>query len=323
MDTSQLNLSPAVSVVMPVYNGARTLGESVDSVLAQTFRDFELIICNDASTDKTRSILENIADERVYVLHNSSNLGEGPARDRAIAAARGDWLAFIDADDAWAPERLETLVSKVDVSLNKMIFDDILECHDTPSGMIPWRVLRGRYAFGGDGTKVVQVSIEDFISQERLLLKPLLPLRSIREDPIFHRNRPFGADTEFFLHLMAHGLQLCYVPKPMYYYRITPGSASGQTGRYDMMQEVLENAVKRFAHAPTVQTAIKKKISLIARRGEYMPFVWSLKKKQFRKAFQIAYRTPWVLPEFLRRLGHNLAYHAHRLRNGGRTRGTR
>ena len=83
MNISQSSFSPTVSVVMPVFNGARTLRESVDSVLAQTFRDFELIICNDASTDNTGIILEKFVDERVRVIHNESNLGEGAARDRA------------------------------------------------------------------------------------------------------------------------------------------------------------------------------------------------------------------------------------------------
>ena len=72
----------------------------------------------------------------------------------------------------------------------------------------------------------MEVPIEDFVCQKRLLLKPLLPLRSIREYHIRHGCRPFGADTEFFLKLLANGLQLLYVPKPMYYYRITPGSMS-------------------------------------------------------------------------------------------------
>ena len=308
---------------MPVFNGARTLRESVDSVLAQTFRDFEFIICNDASTDETGNILENIADERVRVLHNKSNLGEGSARDRAIESARGIWLAVIDADDAWAPERLETLLDAADTSVNKMIFDDIWECHDTADGLVPWHVLRGRYAFGGNGITAVDVPIENFVCQERLLLKPLLPLRSIREYHICHGCRPFGADTEFFLQLLAQGLQLCYVPKPMYYYRITPGSMSSLTNRSSLMREVLENAVNQFEHNVTVQAALRKKIAMVARDEYYMPFVWELKKKQLRKAFQMAYQAPWVIPEFFRRLGHSLAYQAHRIRNGGRTRGIR
>ena len=310
---------------MPVYNGALTLRESVDSVLAQTFQDFELIICNDASTDETGSILENIADERVRVIQNKSNLGEGSARDRAIESACGVWLAFIDADDAWAPERLKTLLDEADASINKMIFDDILECHDTDTeyGLVPWHVLRGKYAFGGDGIKAVEVPIENFVCQERLLIKPLLPLRHVRQYHIFHGCRRFAADTEFFLRLLAHGLQLCYVPKPMYYYRITPDSMSGLINRSIMMREVLENAINQFEHGPTVQVALRKKVTMVARDEYYMPFVRGLKKKQLRKAFQLAYQAPWVIPEFFRRLGHSLAYHAHRIRNGGRTRGIR
>ena len=321
--TSGSHSSPTVSVVMPVYNGARTLRESVDSVLAQTFRDFELIICNDASTDETGIILGEIEDDRVRVLSNSSNMGEGPARDRAIASASGVWLAFIDADDAWKPERLETLLDSADASLNKIIFDDIFECHDTANGMAPWQVLRGEYAFGGNGISAVEVPTEKFVCQKRLLLKPLLPLKFIREHHISHGRRPFGADTEFFLHLLAHGLQLCYVPKPMYLYRITPGSMSSLTERYTLMVEVLENAIPQFENAPAVQAALQKKIAMITRTGYYMRFLWALKKKQFGKAFGLAIRAHWVIPEFFRRIGHYLGYQAHRIRYGGRMRGIR
>ena len=308
---------------MPVFNGARTLMESVDSVLAQTFRDFELIICNDASTDNTGIILEKIVNERVRIIHNELNLGEGSARDRAIESASGFWLAFIDADDAWAPERLETLLNQTDASPNKMIFDDILECHDTAHGMVPWNILRGKYAFGGNGIMAVEVPVEDFVCQKRLLLKPLLPLRSIREYHIRHGCRPFGADTEFFLKLLANGLQLLYVPKPMYYYRITPGSMSGLTNRTALMREVLENAISQFENAPAVQVALQKKIARVVRAEYYNPFVWALKKKQFRNAFLLAYRAPWVIPEFFRRIRHSLVYQAHRILNRGRMRGIR
>lgn len=308
---------------MPVYNGARTLKESVDSVLAQTFRDFELIISNDASTDETRTILETIVDDRVRVINNKSNLGEGSARDRAIESARGVWLAFIDADDTWAPDRLKTLLDEANTSINKMIFDDILECHDTAYGMVPWRVLRGKHAFGGNGIKSVEVPIENFVCQERLLIKPLLPLTHLRMHHICHTSRRFAADTEFFLLLLSHGLQLCYVPKPMYFYRITPGSMSSLTNRSTLMREVLENAISQFENTPAVQAALRKKIAMVARNEYYSPFAWALKKKQLRKAFQLAYHAPWVIFEFFRRLGQSIAYHVHRIWNGGRTRGMR
>ena len=109
----------------------------------------------------------------------------------------------------------------------------------------------------------------------------------------------------------------------MYHYRITPGSMSGSVNRSILMREVLENAIDLYGHAPAVQFALQKKIALVARDERYMPFVYELKKKQIGKAIQLAWRTPWVVPEFIRRLGQSLTYHAHRIRCGGRTRGTR
>jgi len=98
---------------------------------------------------------------------------------------------------------------------------------------------------------------------------------------------------------------------------------SGLSNRSIMMREVLENAINQFEHAPTVQAALRKKVGMVTRDENYMPFVRELKKKQLRKAFQLAYQAPWVIPEFFRRFGHSLAYHAHRIRNGGRSRGIR
>lgn len=327
MDNLQTEHSPAVSVVMPAYNAERTLGEAVESILAQTFRDFEFIICNDASTDKTRSVLKNITDKRVRIIHNDTNIGPGPSRDRAIEIACGRWLAFIDADDAWAPERLETLLYQTDASPNKMIFDDILECHDTAHGMVPWHNLRGKYAFSDNHSGIVDVPLDLFVCSKRLLIKPLVPAAFVKNNCIRHRSRPDSKepveDTDFFLQLMALGLGIRYIPKPMYLYRITPGSASGLTKRNVMMREVLENAISQFENAPAVQAALQKKIARVVRAEYYNPFVWALKKMQLRNAFLLAYRTPWVIPEFFRRIRHSLVYQAHRILNRGRMRGIR
>jgi succinoglycan biosynthesis protein ExoO len=323
MNKIQNNHLPNVSIVMPVFNGARTLMECIDSVLKQTYRDFELIICNDASTDTTVDILKNITDDRVRIINNPHNFGEGPTRDRAIDLACGKWLTVIDADDAWASERLEVLLKEAGASVDKMIFDDIIECHDTPSGMAPWRPLRGIHAFGCNGRDATDVTTEVFVGSWRLLIKPLLPLIYIKQNNVRHSCSRFGADTGFFLQLLSYGLQLRYIPKAMYYYRITPGSMSGLTNRYVLMQEVLENAASYFKHAPNVQAALNKKISLIARLEKYMSFIWALKRKEFIKALRIACQTPWIVPNFFRLSFYSLRYHMHRIQHGGSTRGIR
>lgn len=101
--------TPLVTIVMPVFNGARTLRQSVSSVLDQSFRDFELVIVNDASTDETRHIAEEIAreDPRVRVVTRERSGGPAVARNSGIAQVRGRFLAFCDADDLWLPTKLE------------------------------------------------------------------------------------------------------------------------------------------------------------------------------------------------------------------------
>jgi glycosyltransferase involved in cell wall biosynthesis len=98
---------PLVSVIMPTRNRADLLVRSIDSVLAQTCRDFELIVVDDASTDHTPARLAAIDDPRLRVLRRERNQGAAAARNAAIAVARGEFLAFQDDDDYWLAQKLE------------------------------------------------------------------------------------------------------------------------------------------------------------------------------------------------------------------------
>ena len=97
-----------ISVVMPAYNAVRTLEESVRSVLAQTDPDWELIVLDDCSTDDTWALIEQLAalDSRIRPVRNERNCGVGLTRNRGVSLARGDWVAFLDSDDLWTPDKL-------------------------------------------------------------------------------------------------------------------------------------------------------------------------------------------------------------------------
>lgn len=101
---------PRVSVLMPVRNGERFLLDAVGSILQQTFTDLELVIVDDASTDGTSAILQDLADPRVRVLHLESAMGPSAARNAAFDHSRGDLVALLDSDDRSAPCRLERQV---------------------------------------------------------------------------------------------------------------------------------------------------------------------------------------------------------------------
>jgi len=96
---------PRISVIIPTFNRAALVKEAVASVLAQTYRDFELLVVDDGSTDGTREALAAFGGE-IRVLSRPSRGGVSAARNAGIAAAQGKWLAFLDSDDLWLPEKL-------------------------------------------------------------------------------------------------------------------------------------------------------------------------------------------------------------------------
>ena len=98
-----------ISIIMPAYNTQSTISDSINSVLAQTYTNWELIVVNDCSTDETASIIKNFAaaDGRIHMHTNKRNIGCAATRNAAISKARGQWLAFLDSDDLWLPDKLE------------------------------------------------------------------------------------------------------------------------------------------------------------------------------------------------------------------------
>lgn len=104
--------APLISVIMPAYNSAKFVGAAIQSVQRQTYQNWELWVIDDASTDATFSLAENSVrtDPRIKLLNNPNNLGAGATRNKGIQAAHGSFIAFLDADDLWIPEKLEVQV---------------------------------------------------------------------------------------------------------------------------------------------------------------------------------------------------------------------
>lgn len=105
---------PKVTVLMPVYNGEQFLREAIDSILNQTFTDFEFMIINDASTDDSVEIVESYKDRRINLIHNETNIGLIATLNKGLALACGEYIARMDADDKSLPERLAKQVKFLD-----------------------------------------------------------------------------------------------------------------------------------------------------------------------------------------------------------------
>ncbi len=104
---------PLISVVIPAYNRAHMVGRAIMSVLTQTYRNLELIVVDDGSSDNTEEIVKGFNDDRVFYLKHEKNKGGSAARNTGIKAARGNYIALLDSDDEWLEDKLEKQIDKL------------------------------------------------------------------------------------------------------------------------------------------------------------------------------------------------------------------
>lgn len=118
-------MNELVSIIMPSYNTANFISETIESVLAQTYSNWELIIVDDCSTDDTDAVVRPyLADDRIRYLKNEKNSGAAVSRNRALREARGKWIAFLDSDDLWLPEKLEKQIDFMEKYGYKFTYTD-------------------------------------------------------------------------------------------------------------------------------------------------------------------------------------------------------
>lgn len=108
-----MSASPAVSIVIPAYNRAGSIRRAIESVLRQSWTDFELLVIDDGSTDGTQDAVRAIADPRLRLIETPRNMGASAARNLGIEEARGDWVAFQDSDDEWLPLKIEKQMARL------------------------------------------------------------------------------------------------------------------------------------------------------------------------------------------------------------------
>lgn len=100
-----------VSIVMPAWNCARFIGESIESVRRQSYRNWELLVVDDCSADNTEEVVMSFGDSRIRYIRNAVNSGAAVSRNRALKEARGRWIAFLDSDDLWTADKLERQIA--------------------------------------------------------------------------------------------------------------------------------------------------------------------------------------------------------------------
>lgn len=209
---------PLVSIITPCHNAARFLPETIASILGQTEKNWEWIICDDASTDASPEILRQIQDRRVKVILEKKNRGAGHARNRALAEATGRYITFIDADDWWAPEFLQEMIAFMQRTGAELAYSNYARCNEQMEPVI------------ADFQADVPVTFQNLLRTCRLSLlssmydsqrigKVYFPVGTRREDHVMWLN---------VLQKIPKGLPL---PKTMAKYRMHAASVSRKKGR--------------------------------------------------------------------------------------------
>ncbi|MBR9837350.1 MAG: glycosyltransferase family 2 protein [Rhodobacteraceae bacterium] len=233
---------PTVSVVLPVHNRSSLVTRAIDSVLAQTYRDIELIAVDDASTDDTPDTLAGYShDPRFRTVRNAQNLGAAGTRNVGIGLARGRYLAFQDSDDRWFPEKLETQLKVLQASADcRACYSGAVYYSKENSYYIPREGARG--APKGDifaDTLMINPTTPQTLLIERSLLT---------ETGVFDDSLRINEDWDLALRL-ARATQFAFVPEPMVMIYRTPDSVSSHMARDTAFRvRMLDQYAEDFAH---------------------------------------------------------------------------
>lgn len=229
---------PHISVIIPVYNGEKTIKETIESVLNQSFSDFELIVINDGSHDTTLEIVSSIQDYRLKVF-SYPNAGASASRNRGFSHAVGEFVAFLDADDLWTADKLQAQFNAL---------------QDNPEAAVAYSWTdyideSGKFLRPGG-----HISVSGNIYKNLLLVdllengsNPLIRREAITAVGGFDESLPAGQDWDLYLRLAARYHFVC-VPASQILYRISTNSISSNVFR--MESACLQLIERTFNQAP-------------------------------------------------------------------------
>lgn len=302
-----------VSILLPAYNSRHLIGTAIQSVLNQTLRRFELIVINDCSADDTAKVVERFArnDGRIKLLHTERNVGPAAARNVGFDAACGRWIALLDSDDAYIPERLARLLDLAEANAADMVSDNLwmMPVGGTPYLLIPPDLL-GRpqhltaaefiYRNLGD-PKNLRLS---YGFMQPMIRRDFLLEHGIRYD---ERNR-FGEDFMLYVACLRAGACWWVTPEVYYHYATRPGSltevqSSGDLRRIAQLEEdfLRDPVVSRDA---ALRKALRQHKAKIDRLYYYRAFTDAIKQGRLGEAGRLLVQSPlssmYILLETMR-----------------------
>ena len=199
-------MDPLISIIMATYNRANYIKEALDSIKRQTFKDYEIIVADDGSTDNTKEILENYGGVRYLLLEHG---GIATTRNAAVSAARGKWIAFLDSDDLWQEEKLQKQVDYIQAHPDcRIVYTKFSNFTDVPEDKL-------------DERQQELLQVDDI---EWYLPSALVDARLFAEVGMFDKKWEPNDDTEWNFRLKFYQINMSHCINEILYLRRVHGS---------------------------------------------------------------------------------------------------
>ncbi len=225
-----------VSIIIPAYNAEKYIKEAVDSALAQTYPSVEVIVVDDGSTDGTKKVLEPyIAAQKIVYVHQS-NGGLAASRNAGIKAAKGEFIAFLDADDMFLPEKVGSQMKALEVHPDfGVCYSDLNHFNDPVAGEKPSEFFHHRYSYPS-GDIFAELLTRQFINPLTVMVR-----REVCEKyGVFDEELRRSEDWDLWLRWSHAGVKFLYLDKPLAQYRVRrEGNLSSLSAEPDMKEKNL------------------------------------------------------------------------------------
>lgn len=302
--------NPLISVIMPAYNVAELLPRAVESLQHQTYTNWHLHIVEDCATDNTLQVAKALAltDKRISVHPQKVNAGAAAARNAGFKHVKGEWIALLDADDAYHPLRLETLL-KTARQYNLDFVSDNFELYDLAANKmvgVTWRNLMGK--------RPRLLTLEEFLNHANPhnrftygLLQPLMRTAFLRENNLEYDLRyRVGEDTLMHLHALRLGAREMIIGNPYYIYTLPRSVSSSKRSAFSVTattstahhirqatEELLASNLPGLT--PPVRAALQKRLRAYGHWEASRKFL-SLLRKHPLGALKVLLKNPGMLP---------------------------
>ena len=287
-----MDSNPLVSIIIPAYNAEKYIQRALESALAQTYKDIEIIVIDDGSTDKTAEIIKTYQDPRIIYFFQK-NQGQGPARNNGIKKSQGEYITFLDADDYYFPEKVEKQVRFLENhSEYQAVYCNALHFYSAH----PLVFFKKKHNYhSGDIFK-------DLLESSYINLNTIMVSRQILDKAgLFNENRYCPEDWELWLKISRAGFQFGYLDEDLVKVEIRPDSNTTMA-----IQWILKNnALKMFENIFSSMSQKEKvlyKTEEILRKMRFKLAVACLvggRKKDFFKTFVSLYKFPFKIFAYL------------------------